>query len=68
MRPVAQSSRQPAAFQPRAPPAAQRSPRECARLVNQQTAWQVLGRRGVKDGKGYMETVPGDSHPAMQLR
>ena len=24
-----------------------------ARLVSQKTAWQVLGRKGVKDGKGY---------------
>jgi hypothetical protein len=39
-----------------------------ARLVNQQTAWQVLGRRGIKDGKGYMDPMPADAHPAMQLR
>ena len=39
-----------------------------ARLVNQRTAWEVLGRRGVKDGKGYMEQMPADAHPAMQLR
>lgn len=32
-----------------------------AALLNQPTAWQVLGRKGVKDGAGYME--PGQSHP-----
>jgi FecR protein len=31
-----------------------------ARLVGQRTAWEVLGRRGVKDGAGYMEQRP---HP-----
>ncbi len=35
-----------------------------ARLVNQQTAWQALGRKGVKDGKGYMEERPAQTHPA----
>ena len=39
-----------------------------ARLVNQQTAWQVLGHRGVKDGMGYMEQTPSDAHPAARLR
>ena len=39
-----------------------------ARLVNQQTAWEALGRRGLRDGKGYMEQAPTDAHPAMQLR
>ena len=39
-----------------------------ARLVNQQTAWQVLGRKGVKDGKGYMDSMPADAHPAMRQR
>ncbi len=39
-----------------------------ARLVNQRTAWEVLGRKGIKDGKGYMEPMPADAHPAMQLR
>lgn len=32
-----------------------------AALVAQRTAWQVEGRRGVKDGSGYMD--PGRSHP-----
>lgn len=31
-----------------------------AALVDQRTAWQVLGQRGPKDGAGYMETRP---HP-----
>ena len=35
-----------------------------ARLVDQRTAWQILGRKGVKDGKGYMEEKPGQVHPA----
>jgi hypothetical protein len=39
-----------------------------ARLVNQQTAWQALGRKGVKDGKGYMEEMPADAHPALRQR
>lgn len=38
-----------------------------ARLVNQRTAWQVSGVRGVKDGKGYMEEKPGQMHPAEML-
>ena len=35
-----------------------------ARLVGQQTAWEALGRRGVKDGQGYMEQRPQEAHPA----
>lgn len=35
-----------------------------ARLIGQRTAWQVAGRKGVKDGKGYMEERPGQAHPA----
>ena len=31
-----------------------------AALMGERTAWQVLGRRGVKDGAGYMEQRP---HP-----
>jgi hypothetical protein len=38
-----------------------------ARLTNQQTAWQILGRKGVKDGKGYMDDKPGQMHPAAQI-
>ncbi|MDQ6881117.1 MAG: iron dicitrate transport regulator FecR [Pseudomonadota bacterium] len=39
-----------------------------AGLVHQQTAWQALGHRGVKDGKGYMEQMPPEAHPATQAR
>lgn len=35
-----------------------------AKLVDQRTAWQILGRKGVKDGKGYMDEQPGQTHPA----
>jgi hypothetical protein len=35
-----------------------------ARLVNQRTAWQIMGKKGVKDGKGYMEESPNNVHPA----
>lgn len=35
-----------------------------ARLMNQRTAWQIAGRRGVKDGQGYMEEKPPAMHPA----
>jgi hypothetical protein len=39
-----------------------------AALVNQRTAWQVAGRKGVKDGAGYMESQPGLVHPLLQRR
>ena len=39
-----------------------------ASLVNQRTAWEVLGRKGVKDGQGYMEQQPATMHPAMQMQ
>jgi hypothetical protein len=32
-----------------------------ASLVGQRTAWEALGRKGIKDGAGYME--PGATHP-----
>lgn len=35
------------------------------RLLGQPTAWQLAGRKGVKDGKGYMAEQPGQVHPAM---
>ncbi len=38
-----------------------------ARLVDQQTAWQTLGKKGIKDGKGYMDALPGQQHPAEPL-
>ena len=39
-----------------------------ARLVNQQTAWEAAGRRGVHDGRGYMDQQPPEVHPAAQPR
>jgi hypothetical protein len=36
-----------------------------ARLVGQRTAWEEMGRKGVKDGRGYMEQQPPAMHPAM---
>jgi hypothetical protein len=35
-----------------------------AQLVNQRTAWEEIGRRGYKDGQGYMEQRPPAAHPA----
>ena len=35
-----------------------------ARLIDQRTAWQIAGRTGVKDGRGYMEQQPASMHPA----
>lgn len=39
-----------------------------ARLVNQRTAWQLAGRKGVMDGQGYMEEMPPSAHPALPRR
>lgn len=38
-----------------------------ARLIGQRTAWQIAGKTGVKDGKGYMDETPGQLHPAMTV-
>ena len=38
-----------------------------ARLTGQQTAWQIAGHKGVKDGMGYMEDKAGQMHPAAML-
>jgi hypothetical protein len=35
-----------------------------ARLIDQRTAWQVMGKKGIKDGKGFMEDQTGQTHPA----
>ena len=35
-----------------------------ARLIGQRTAWQIIGKTGVKDGRGYMEQRPPEAHPA----
>ena len=34
-----------------------------AGLVNQRTAWQIAGHKGVKDGSGYLDPVPGAGNP-----
>lgn len=39
-----------------------------ARLVSQRTAWQIAGRKGVLDGRGYMEERPPSAHPAAQMK
>lgn len=39
-----------------------------AKLVNQQTAWQIKGRKGTHDGMGYIDEVQGKSHPAAGVR
>jgi hypothetical protein len=38
-----------------------------ARLTGQRTAWQIKGKKGMKDGKGFMEDKPGQMHPAEML-
>lgn len=38
-----------------------------ARLVDQKTAWQAMGKKGIKDGKGYMEEKDGRMHPAQMI-
>lgn len=35
-----------------------------ARLVEQRTNWQILGRKGIKNGMGYMDDQPNQTHPA----
>jgi hypothetical protein len=36
-----------------------------ARLIDQRTNWQIMGKKGSKDGKGYMDDAPGNVHPAL---
>ena len=38
-----------------------------ARLVGQRTAWQSAGKKGTKDGTGYMPGAPSQPHPAQML-
>jgi hypothetical protein len=38
-----------------------------ARLTGQQTAWQIAGHKGIKNGMGYMEEKAGQVHPAAML-
>lgn len=35
-----------------------------ARLIDQRTNWQIMGKKGPKDGKGYMDEAPTNVHPA----
>lgn len=35
-----------------------------SRMTSQQTAWQVMGKKGKGDGKGFMEDRPDQRHPA----
>jgi hypothetical protein len=37
-----------------------------AQLVGQKTNWQTMGKKGVKDGMGYLEDSPNNAHPAIQ--
>jgi hypothetical protein len=39
-----------------------------AKLIGQRTAWEVEGRKGVKDGRGYMQEQPPAMHPANQMK
>lgn len=39
-----------------------------ARLIDQRTNWQIMGKKGMKDGKGYMDEAPGNVHPAAPAR
>lgn len=38
-----------------------------AHLIDQRTAWEIAGRKGVKDGMGYMDSAPDHQHPAAML-
>ncbi len=39
-----------------------------AKLIDQRTAWEMMGKKGVKDGQGYMEQQPSSMHPATQMK
>lgn len=39
-----------------------------ARLVEQRTSWQITGKKGTRDGHGYLEQKPGQVHPAATPR
>ncbi len=38
-----------------------------AKLINQRTAWQIAGRKGTKDGMGYVEGQTTAPHPATMI-
>ncbi|MBX3609992.1 MAG: iron dicitrate transport regulator FecR [Hydrogenophaga sp.] len=35
-----------------------------AQLIDQRTAWQIMGKKGIKDGRGFMEPQGEGMHPA----
>ncbi|MGS5086578.1 iron dicitrate transport regulator FecR [Hydrogenophaga sp. A37] len=35
-----------------------------AGLIDQRTTWQIAGKKGLKDGRGYLDSAPGVLHPA----
>jgi hypothetical protein len=37
-------------------------------LVGQRTAWEIEGRRGIKNGMGYMDEQPATMHPANRMK
>src|SRR5688572_12755084 len=37
-----------------------------AQLVNQRTAWQIAGKKGVLNGSGYMDPRPGQAYSSMK--
>jgi hypothetical protein len=39
-----------------------------AKLVGQRTAWEIEGRKGIKNGLGYMDEQPATMHPANQMK
>jgi len=39
-----------------------------AKLVDQRTAWEIEGRKGIKNGMGYMDEQPASMHPANQMK
>jgi hypothetical protein len=39
-----------------------------ARLIGQRTNWQTMGKKGTKDGRGYMDDKPDAPHPAALTR
>jgi hypothetical protein len=39
-----------------------------ARLIEQRTTWQIMGKKGAKDGRGYMNDNPAGLNPASIYR
>ncbi len=38
-----------------------------ARLLDQRTAWQIQGKKGTKDGMGYLDSASNQPHPATMI-